>query len=807
MPTNATLAPGKPGQPGLWTTGAKTGVGAALGAESSVWFTLSHGIVTEIYYPFVDTACTRDLELLVTDRKDFFSEEKRDTTSEVQYLAPGVPAYQLTNTCKQGRYRIEKTILADPHRSALLMQVHFEPLQGKLEDYAVFVLLSPHLGNQAAGNSGWVSDFKGVPLLLAQRGDAALALGCTVGWLKRSAGYVGVSDGWQDISRHKQMAWTYERAEDGNVALTGEVDLRAGGGAFLLALGLGRGPGEAGHRARAGLLQPFDEARTAFVHRWNNWHKGLLDLPGSTKHSQDLYRISGAIMRCHESKHFPGGIIASLSIPWGDVEGDQELGYHRVWPRDMIETVQGQLAIRQHEDARRVLFYLQITQEPDGHWPQNMLVDGRPSWGGIQLDETAFVILLVGFAEREKALAKEAVDRLWPMVRQAASYLVRNGPVTPMDRWEEESGYFPSTMAVEIPALLIAADLADKHGEPSAADYLRQTADAWNDMIEELVYVRGTELARQVGVDGYYVRFAKPDQLMADRPAAGWVDLKNHRPGEGRIELENLVSPDALCLVRFGLRAADDPRIVNTVRVIDQTLKVETPHGPCWHRYTKDGYGEHADGSPFDGTGIGRIWPLLTGERAHYELAAGRKEEAERLLAAMELFASDSGLFPEQIWDSADLPDKELYFGRPTGSAMPLVWAHAEYVRLRRSLHDGRVFDLPLPSVERYLQKKTQAPHVCWRFDQPRRALPAGKKLRLELTAPARVRWSADNWRTSAEVQTWNTNLGVHIADLPTEKLRDGAEVVFTFHWSEDDRREGRNFHTIVERSEQGQKH
>ena len=331
------------------------------------------------------------------------------------------------------------------------------------------------------------------------------------------------------------------------------------------------------------------------------------------------------------------------------------------------------------------------------------------------------------------------------------------------------------------------------------AAYLRETADAWNAAIEGLIYVANTDLARQVGVDGYYVRFAKPDQMEATAPAAGSVDLKNHAAGQERMAVADIISPDALCLVRFGLRAADDPRIVNTVRVIDNTLKVDTSHGPCWHRYSNDGYGEHADGSPYDGTGIGRAWPLLTGERAHYELAAGRKDEAERLLGVMESFANESGFLPEQVWDTQDIPERELYLGRPSGSAMPLVWAHAEYVKLRRSLHDGQVFDTPPQPVQRYLLEKTGSSHMFWRLDQKRRSLSTGKVLRLEVLAAAVVHWSTDDWGTTQDTPTRDTGLGIHMVDLPTEKLAAGAAVVFTFYWTETSHWQGQDFRVAVE--------
>ena len=219
--------------------------------------------------------------------------------------------------------------------------------------------------------------------------------------------------------------------------------------------------------------------------------------------------------------------------------------------------------------------------------------------------------------------------------------------------------------------------------------------------IEEWTYATGTELAEKCGVEGYYVRIS-PDTKDGSSPVEGKIELKNVKETT-HVPAASIVSIDALALVRFGLRAANNPRILNTVRVIDSLLKVDTPHGPCWRRYNHDGYGEHADGSPFDGTGIGRPWPLLTGERAHYELAAGRIDEARRLLKTMEAFTSAGGMIPEQIWDTDDIPERDLFFGHPSGSGMPLVWAHAEYIKLARSIRDGKVFDMPPATAERYL--------------------------------------------------------------------------------------------------------
>jgi glucoamylase len=796
MSNDNQYAPGWPGIEPRWTSSSKTGVGTALSEASHVWFTISHGILNEVYYPRVDQACIRDLGLIVTDGREFFSEEKRHTSSEVSYLATGIPAYQLLNTCNNGRYRIEKQVVADPQRDVLLQKITFFPLQGALNDYHLHVLLAPHLANHGNGNTAWVDDYKGIPMLFAEREALSLALASSAPWVNRSVGFVGFSDGWQDLIQHKQMMWSYTRAENGNVALTGEIELKPPTGEFILALAFGRTAAEAGNRALASLDDGFDVALGKYLREWKSWHQTLLPDDKKSKRGQkSLYRISTSILRTHEAKSIRGGIIASLAIPWGFAKSDNDLGgYHLVWPRDTVEAASGLLAAGAHEDVRRVIQYLQTTQEKDGHWPQNMWIDGTEYWKGVQMDETALPILLVDLAVREKALATKDISRFWPMVFRAAAYVVQNGPVTQEDRWEEDAGYSPFTLAAEIAALLAAADLADTNGEGLAATYLRETADNWNACVDRWTYVAETDWARQFSVEGYYVRIAPTEVLDAASPAQGFVPIKNRPPSEDGKSADHLVSPDMLALVRFGLRAPDDPRILNTLKVIDALLKVETPFGPAWHRYNGDGYGEHEDGRPFDGTGVGRLWPLLTGERAHYELAAGRREKAESLLHTLEAFANEGGMIPEQVWDSTDISQRELFFGRPSGSAMPLVWAHAEYIKLRRSLQDGRVFDMPLQTVQRYLGKKVDSPYTAWRFNLKVRYISRGKKLRIETLSPAIIRWSCDEWKTSHDTSTHDTSLGVHIADLPTADLPPGEKILFTFFWPQANRWEGVNF-------------
>ncbi len=793
-------APGWPGIPPRWTSSAKSGIGTALNLHSRVWFTISHGILNEIYYPRVDQACTRDLGLLVTDGSSYFSEEKRHCRFENMPIEPGVPVYCLTNTELTGRYRIEKEIFTDPYRDVVLQKVKFVPLVGKLSDYQLFALLSPHLANYGTGNTGWVGDYKGIRMIFAERDGCALALGCSKPWKKMSAGFVGYSDGWQDVSKNFEMTWEYERAENGNIALTAEIDLAASGGEFVLALGFGGIWSSAGQQVRSSLSEPYDGLRSHYMRHWKHWQDGLLKLD-QPERERDLYRASVAVLRSHESKDFLGGVIASLSIPWGFNKGDEDLGgYHLVWPRDLVETALGFLGAGACADAVRVLRYLESTQESDGHWAQNMWMDGRPYWMGLQMDEAAFPILLVDIIRRHSPEELGDLRRSWAMVRKAAEFLVCNGPVTQQDRWEEDSGYSPFTLAVEISGLLAAADLADAVGEESIATYLRETADLWNESIEQWTYAEGTDLAKQLGVRGYYVRIAPPEDDSAPSPIAGFVPIKNRPPSGGSQAAAHLISPDALALVRFGLRAPDDPRILDTVKVIDALLKVQLPQGPCWYRYNGDGYGEHEDGSPFDGTGIGRPWPLLAGERAHYELAAGRPEMAEALLRVMEYSTEGGRLIPEQVWDAPDLAERELFIGKPTGSACPLVWAHSEYIKLRRSLRDGEIFDQPPQTVQRYQVEKRTSPYYEWRFNNKCRTMPQGKKLRIALLSPALVHWSSDGWHTSSDLRSRDTGIGAHVVDLPTEKIASGGDVLFTIYWEQGQRWEGVDFCVYVDK-------
>jgi glucoamylase len=763
-----------------WTSGAKDGVGTSASARSRVWFTIANGALTEVYYPRVDQANTRDLRFVVTDGDGYFSDELHDADNTLSPLEAGVPAYHVTSTCRLGRYRLDKTIITDDERAAVLIRVKFQALgHGKNQPLRLHVLLAPHVGNQGEGNDGWLGNYKGMPQLFASRpGAAAIAVASSLGFVTGACTKAGACDAWHELKRNGHLTNDQPHAFAGNLLLAAELRLPPDGGSLVVALAFGAASDDAGQEARAAVLQDFDNALASYVNGWHDFHDRCSPPDVDDPDARRAFQVSASMLRVHEDKEHSGALIASLAIPWGTVQGDHEDGgYHLVWPRDLVESAGGLIAAGHMESGRLALLYLMSTQENSGHWPQNMWLSGEAYWRGVQLDESGLPILLAERVARSDALG--GLDP-WPMVRRAAGYIVCNGPVTPEDRWEEEGGYSPYTLAVEIAALIAAAELAGSGGNAALATYLRETADYWNSCIERWCYVTDTDLARKLGLDGYYVRLAPSEANRTPRAQRGRqrVALKNHPLDSDTAPYGSLVSPDALALVRFGLRRADDPRVRNTVAAIDSELCSETATGPVWHRFTADGYGEHDDGSPYDGTGIGRGWPLLAGERAHYELVLGNKNVAERLRDVMVAQSSRGGLIPEQVWDTDDIPKAGLYSGRPSGSAMPLVWAHAEYVKLCRSLHDGRVFDMPPATAARYAQSEhpPEPRFVIWRANNKRKRLPVGKQLRVEHRAPSEIQWRVGDG-AAERVRTTDSSVGVHYADLSTDTLPRGTDV------------------------------
>lgn len=785
---------GRPGIQPRWTQGGKDGVGTAYSADSRIWFTLWNGCVTEVYYPTLDRPQIRDLQYLVSDGVTFFNDEKKDLETVTTRLSPHELGYCITNSDPEGRYRIVKDIVAAPHLPCLLQHTRLEGDRSVTASIQLYALLAPHLQVGGWGNNGYVLDVAGKSILVAEKGGLWLAMAATVPFSRLSAGYVGASDGWTDLSQHLRMDWEFDRAEGGNIALTGQLEL---GGKTEFTLGLAFGDGL--HHAVTSLFQalgvPFVRQRKRFTDQWDRPCKTLLPLETSSEDGGNLYHGSCSLLLAHEDKTFPGALIASLSIPWGESRGDEDVGgYHLVWTRDMVNSAMGLMAAGNYDTPLRALIYLAATQQEDGGFAQNFWLDGTPHWKGIQLDEVAFPILLAWHLREEGRLGEFDPGA---MIRRAAAYLVRQGPSTQQERWEEAAGYSPSTLAACIAGLICAASFLRRGGEEPAARFLEEYADFLVDHLEDwTVTTRGSLLP---GVERHYVRIlpVRIDDVRPDEnPDRHDLALANQPPGSRwRFPAREIVDAGFLELVRYGVCRADDPTIVDSLRVVDAVLRVETPYGPCWRRYNHDGYGQRDDGGPCEGWGRGRAWPLLTGERAHYELAAGR--EVRHLVRAMEGFASPTGLLPEQVWDAPEIPGHHLYPGRPTGAAMPLMWAHAEYVKLLRSLHDRKVFDLIPDVAARYSGKPPGRRLEIWKPNRQVARLKPGTVLRIQAPAQFRLRWSSDEWRTSVDVESQRTGLGIEYVDLaplPGQK----APFRFTFHWSRPDRWEGRDFEVAL---------
>ncbi|HVB64537.1 MAG TPA: glycoside hydrolase family 15 protein [Nitrolancea sp.] len=774
-------APGAPGIQPAWTSSAKDGVSTTLGG-SRIWLTIGRGILNEVYWPRVDSPQIRDLGFIVADGAGYWSEVKRDSEYELVTPQPGVPAYSAIH--HTDRYTLRLDFCPDPDRDVVLIRARLDAPP----EYKLYPLLAPHLGNTGFNNTAWVGEAAGRLALMATVPGASLAL-VAAGAEKRDAllrggaGYVGTSDGWQDFNDNGQMDWTYGRAENGNVALIGEIAEHD----VVLALGFGDRPELAGTLAVASVQFPFGDIMHNLSSTWSDW-QGTCRLPDVT--SEELLRearISAAVLKIHEDQTVPGAVVASLSVPWGQSRDDAG-GYHLVWARDLVETSGGLLAFGAVDDARRVLSYLMSTQRSDGHWTQNQWLDGRAFWSGIQLDETGLPIILAqGLKDRNALDGLEVTS----MIERAASYLAVNGPVTGQDRWEEDPGLSPFTLAIEVAALVCAANFLNG---PARA-YALELADTWNNRIEDWTFARGTDLAQHHGISGYYVRIAPAEVVETANPSRGFVTIKNRLFADTSQQAESVIGLEFLYLVRTGLRRADDEGIRDSVKLADALLKVETPNGPVWHRYNLDGYGEHEDGSPFDGTGVGRGWPLLVGERGHYALVAG--EPVEPYLQTMCRMSSKGGMIPEQVWDTDDLPRQHLLLGQPSGSAMPLVWAHAEYLKLMASMMEGKPVDRPMAVWERYHGVRPDVPWIAWRFNQQVRSIPAGKLLRLEVTAAARAHWGdgGPDWH---DAETRDTELGIHLVDLATTELTAGTTISFTFFWTGRGAWEGRNFEVQV---------
>ncbi|MGB3695391.1 MAG: glycoside hydrolase family 15 protein [Spirulinaceae cyanobacterium] len=789
------------GQPGVeprWTHGDKDGIGTAYSVASRVWFTLWNGILTEIYYPTIDRPQTRDIQYLVSDGSNFLHKETSLNT-KVERLWRHALGYRITNSDSQGRYSITKEVISDPLLPCVLQHTTLNCHDANLKDkLSLYLLAAPHLEVGGKNNNAYIIQIDGKEILVAEKKGTWLAIAATVPFLHLSCGYVGKSDGWEDLADNYQMDWDFDCATDGNVALTGQLDWRvaqndSGEASFTLGIAFG----DCLHAAVTSLLQslalPFAKHKARYEQQWQPPCDQIVPLEKVSHDDGGLYYGSLSVLVSHEDKTYHGALIASLSIPWGEAKGDEEKGgYHLVWTRDMVNSATALLAAGNRETPLRALIYLATSQQSDGSFPQRFWINGEPNSCGIQLDQMALPILLAHRLHKEDALRN--FDP-YPFVTRAASFLMKSGPVTEQERWEEASGYSPSTLATIIAALICAACFARERGDETTAHFIEDYADFLECHLETwTVTTTGTLVP---DIPKHYIRIlpAEPDKSKpAQNPDEATLYIINRPEDDQAFPAKEVVDGGFLELVRYGIRKADDPIIVDSLKVVDQALKVDTPAGEAWHRYNHDGYGQQADGSAFNNIGVGRLWPLLTGERGHYELAAGK--DVSSYIKTIEGLASETGLLPEQVWDSEDIPEAHMYLGKPTGSAMPLMWSHAEYIKLLRSAFDNQVFDLIPEVAQRYCNGSNCHNLEIWQPTHQATSVQPNYTLRIQAAHPFKLKWSTDEG-TEEERAAVSTQLGIGYVDIAVPENQK-TPIRFTFVETQDGNHQGESFEVEI---------
>jgi glucoamylase len=692
-------APGAPGAHPSWLPADKTGFGTARDPASNVWFTLQGGRMSEVYYPDLSTPSIRSLDFVVTDGREFAVVDADARAKEVRRTGDGL-TYEQTITDDLHRWSLRKTYVTDPRRAGVAVGVDFTSLSGR--PYQLYAVLDPDLANDGSDDSGRSAG----DVLVAHDATTASAFAARPAFLGTGTGYAGSSDGPAQLRRTFRLDG-YPRADRGNVVQTGQVavdGLRSR--RAELAIGMGGSERDALATARRSLSQGFATLIRANEAGWRRYLDGLPAAPASLRDPGEraLYRASVLMLAASEDKRNPGAFIASPSMPWA-FGGNGSLAspsgsYHLVWPRDLYQIATAMLAAGDRPAAQRSLDYMFGRQQlPDGHLPQNTKTDGSPFWTMIQLDETAFPIVLAEQLGRTDA-------GTWWHVRRAAEFLLtfRTGgfasPYSQQERWEEQAGYSPSTIASVIAGLVCAAELAGKNGAPADARRYLAAADEFRAKLPGWTVTTNGPLSESP----YFVRLTKDGN--ANTGTAYYL-------GNASITADQRAVTDAgfLELVRLGIYPADDPVIRNSIAVTDRQISFTTPNGRFWHRYTADGYGETARGGPWDVTfdpgsraTFGRLWPLLAGERGEYELAAGDPAATAGRLRDLAKVASPGGTLPEQVWDE-NPPSGAPGFapGTPTMSATPLAWTHAQLIRLAWSVHSGAVIEQPRVVRCRYL--------------------------------------------------------------------------------------------------------
>jgi glucan 1,4-alpha-glucosidase len=728
------VAPGGPGALSHFDLARKDCLGTARDTTSKVWFTVAGGMLSDVYYPTVDNTNVETLQYIVTDGSTFTDLQSRNMSYTVRALDAGGMECEVTATARSGAYSIVTDYFTDPGRNTLLMRVRMHnATRTPLHLYARFDPSVNGNGGGGAGNGGGDSatldTSTGRPVMVAYdtttttnavNRDYAQPVFAALdgGFDEASSGFAGTaSDGLTQLDASHSLTQLYTDAVGGNIVQTGRVALSPrGNGATMLALGFGADQASAVASAEASLASDAGDIEEAYGEGWNEYDSHLNpppDLPGVTgTRVQQLraeYYLSANVVKASEDKTFPGAIVASLASPWGQAisAGDPNNtyfgSYREVFARDLYEAWTGLVADGDVATARdAVTFLFDRQQQPDGSMPRNSLVNGKlaPDSFNTQLDECSYPILMAW------TLGMTDSGLYTGHIRRAAYFVASHGPSFGPERWEEQGGYSPSTIAAEIAGLISAADIADINGDHVSARVFRATADDWQRSIEGWTVTSTGPLATHP----YFIRLSKT----GDPNAAISYNLGNGGP---TLDQRSVIDAGFLELSRLGELSASDAPIQESLPVVDATIESMTPSGPGWHRYNGDGYGDGAsDGHPWapSGKGTGHLWPALSAERGENGLQTGDATEAVSLLTAMDNFASGVGLIPEQDWElphvaaspyGTDPTVASIGFqdGHPAGSAAPLTWSAGSFVRLAADIGAGRPLDQPANTTARYV--------------------------------------------------------------------------------------------------------
>jgi glucoamylase len=725
---------GAPGALSHYDLARKDCFGTARNTTSKVWYTVAGGVLSDVYYPTIDNTNVETLRYVVTDGKTFTDVQGRDTTYTVAPIAgSGGMGCRVTTTAKSGMYAIVTDYITDPARNALLMKVS---LKAKAPSLRLYLRFDPTVNGNGGGGSGnggadsastdtstghpiLVSDDPNTTTNAANRDYAQpvyLALDAPLTSEITNGFAASASDGLVELDASHALTTSYAAANNGNVVQTARI---AGSGniQFTAALGFGSTQADAVGSSEAALANGWSAAVDTFKQGWQAYDAGLnrppATLPGiaasRVAQLRDEYYTSANVLKAVEDKTFPGALVAAPASPWGQAisAGDPQNtyfgSYREVFARDLYEIWTGLMADGDTATAKdATLFLFDRQQQPDGSMPRNSLVNGKvaPDSFGTQLDETAYPLLMAD----ELHLTDH--DLYEQHIKPAANFVAAHGPSFGVERWEEQSGYSPSTIAAEIAGLVAAAHLADANNDPTSAAIWRGTADDLQRSIKSWTVTTNGPFAPR-----YFIRLSKT----GDPNAAISYNLGNGGP---TLDQREVIDQGFLELTRLGELRATDPDVLASLPVVDAKIRSTTAAGDGFHRYNGDGYGDRSsDGRPWapSGQGSGHLWPALSAERAEQQLQTGDAAGAAAFLDGMARMASGVGLIPEQNWENPDLAaspfgsdptTSSIGFvnGGPAGSAAPLDWSAGAFVRLAHDLATGTLTDRPAATHARYVQ-------------------------------------------------------------------------------------------------------